>query len=118
MKEVLSLAQEQEQERDKESENDPFENLLQRHDLLLSLRILAWVRRFSTNRHRRWSLTSDDVREVRDWWTKRKTPARHKKERERRPSPTETRAFLLKRAAAADAQVKITAKAEDQEEDM
>ena len=69
MKEVLSLAQEQ--GRDKDSENDPFENLLQRHDLLRALRILAWVRRFTTNRHRRGPLTADDVREVRDWWTKR-----------------------------------------------
>ena len=69
MKEVLSLAQEQ--GRDKDSENDPFENLFQRHDLLRAVRILAWVRRFTTNRHRRGPLTADDVREVRDWWTKR-----------------------------------------------
>jgi hypothetical protein len=62
MKEVLSHAQEQ--GRDKDSENDPFENLLQRHDLLRALRILAWVRCFTTNRHRRGPLTADDVREV------------------------------------------------------
>ncbi len=69
MKDVLGLAQDQ--QRDKASEKDPFENLLQRHDLLRTLRIQAWVRRFTTNRHRRGPLTSDDLREVRDWWTKR-----------------------------------------------
>lgn len=69
MKEVLSLAREQ--ERDEDSENDPFENLLQRHNLLRALRIQAWVRRFTTNRHRKGPLTSDDLREVRNWRIKR-----------------------------------------------
>ncbi len=69
MKEVLSLTQVQQQ--DKASENDSSEKLLQRHDLLCTLRIQAWVCRFTTNHHRRGPLTSDDLREVRDWWTKR-----------------------------------------------
>jgi hypothetical protein len=67
MKEVLGLAQEQ----DQASENNPFENLLKRYDLLRALRVQAWVCRFTTNRHRSGPLTSSDLKEVRDWWTKR-----------------------------------------------
>ncbi|XP_028414391.1 uncharacterized protein LOC114537541 [Dendronephthya gigantea] len=67
MKEVLSVAH----ERDNDLKNDPFENLLRRHDLLRALRITAWVRRFTTKRHRKGPLSVDDIREVRNWWIKR-----------------------------------------------
>ena len=66
IKEVLGLAQQ-----DENLNNNIFEDLLKRHDLRRSLCIQAWVRRVTTNRHRKGPLTSDDLREVRDWWIKR-----------------------------------------------
>ena len=65
---VLSLAQ------PAKKEVDRFEDLLERHDLLKSLRIQARVRRLVTNQdHLGRYLTSEDVRRERDWkrWIKR-----------------------------------------------
>ncbi len=36
-----------------------------------TLRVQAWVLRFTTCRHRKGPLTSDDLRSVREWWIKR-----------------------------------------------
>ena len=45
--------------------------LLNSHDLRRALRIQAWIRRFTTHRDRKGPLTSEDLREVRDWWIRR-----------------------------------------------
>ena len=65
-REVLNIAQDQ-----PKPEPNVFDNLLERHDLRRALRIQAWVLRFTTNRHRKGPLTSEDLQEVRHWWIKR-----------------------------------------------
>ena len=60
---MLSVAQGQVRDN---SENDPFGNLLQRRDQLRALRIVAWVRRFTTDRHHKGPLSSDEAYEVKD----------------------------------------------------
>ena len=65
-REVLNIAQDQ-----PKPEPNVFDDLLERHDLRRALRIQAWVLRFTTNRHRKGPLTSEDLQEVRHWWIKR-----------------------------------------------
>ncbi len=48
-----------------------FEDLLKRHDLQHTLRVQAWVLRFTTCRHRKGPVTSDNLCSVREWWVKR-----------------------------------------------
>ena len=54
-----------------EEEQNEFDRLLNSHDLRRALRIQAWIRRFTTHRDRKGPLTSEDLREVRDWWIRR-----------------------------------------------
>ena len=48
-----------------------FVELLERHDLRQTLRIQAWVRRFTTHRARKGPLTNEDLQETRNWWIRR-----------------------------------------------
>lgn len=48
-----------------------FNELLERHDLRRTLRIQAWVRRFTTHRVRKGPLTSEDIQESKNWWIRR-----------------------------------------------
>ena len=66
LEEVLGLASEQPKQ-----EQDLFDELLERHDLRRTLRIQAWVRRFTTNRARKGPLTSKDIQESNKWWVRR-----------------------------------------------
>ena len=65
-REVLNIAQDQ-----PKPEPNVFDDLLERHDLRRALRIQAWVLCFTTNRHRKGPLTSEDLQEVQHWWIKR-----------------------------------------------
>ena len=67
IKEVLSIVK----TCPKEEEQNEFDRLLNSHDLRRALRIQAWVRRFTTRRDRKGPLTSEDLREARDWWIRR-----------------------------------------------
>ena len=67
IKEVLSMAKSCLEE----EEQNEFDRLLNSHDLRRALRIQAWIRRFTTHRDRKGPLTSEDLREVRDWWIRR-----------------------------------------------
>ena len=66
-KEVLSMAKSCLEE----EEQNEFDRLLNSHDLRRALRIQAWIRRFTTHRDCKGPLTSEDLREVRDWWIRR-----------------------------------------------
>ena len=66
IREVLSLANEKPKQ-----ERNVFVELLERHDLRRTLRIQAWVRRFTTHRARKGPLTNEDLQETRNWWIKR-----------------------------------------------
>ena len=68
VKEILAVAHANETD---DSTDNIFEDLLKRHDLRRTIRIQAWVLRFTTCRHRKVPLTQDDLREVREWWIKR-----------------------------------------------
>ena len=63
---MLSLANVQPKQ-----ERSVFDELLKRHDLRRTLRIQAWVRRFTTHRGRKEPLTSEDIQESKNWWIKR-----------------------------------------------
>ena len=55
-----------------EEEQNEFDRLLNSHDLRRALHsIQAWIRRFTTHRDRKGPLTSEDLRELRDWWISR-----------------------------------------------
>ena len=66
IREVLSLANVQPKQ-----ERNVFDELLERHDLRRTLRIQAWVRRFTTHRARKGPLTSEDIQESKNWWIRR-----------------------------------------------
>ncbi|XP_027054264.1 uncharacterized protein LOC113681367 [Pocillopora damicornis] len=66
-KEVLSMAKSCLEE----EEQNEFDRLFNSHDLRRALRIQAWIQRFTTHRDRKGPLTSEDLREVRDWWIRR-----------------------------------------------
>ena len=66
IREVLGLANEQPKQ-----ERNVFDELLERHDLRRTLRIQAWVRRFTTHRARKGPLTSEDIQEAKNWWIRR-----------------------------------------------
>ena len=66
IREVLNLANEQPKQ-----ERNVFDELLERHDLRRTLRIQAWVRRFTTHRASKGPLTSEDVQESKNWWIRR-----------------------------------------------
>ena len=67
VKEQLNLAQQQSEE----SNEDEFDDLLKRHNLRKTLRIQAWIRRFTTNRKHKGPLTSEDLNEARNCWIER-----------------------------------------------
>ena len=66
IREVLSLANDQPKQ-----ERNAFVELLERHDLCQTLRIQAWVRRFTTHRAHKGPLTNEDLQETRNWWIRR-----------------------------------------------
>ena len=66
IREVLSLANEKPKQ-----ERNVFVELLERHDLRRTLRIQAWVRRFTTHRAHKGPLTNEDLQETRNWWIRR-----------------------------------------------
>ena len=68
VKEILAVAQTNQLGEDVDN---VFDDLLKRHDLRRALRVQAWVLRFTTYRNRKGPLTSDDLREVQEWWIKR-----------------------------------------------
>ena len=67
IKEVLSMAISCLEE----EEQNEFNRLLNSHDLRQALQIQAWIWRFTTHRDRKGPLTSEDLRELRDWWISR-----------------------------------------------
>lgn len=66
IREVLSMANGKPKQ-----ERNVFDELLERYDLRRTLRIQAWVRRFTTNRARKGPLTSEDIQETKNWWIRR-----------------------------------------------
>ena len=61
VKEILAVAHANETD---DSTDNIFEDLLKRHDLRRTVRIQAWVVRFTTCRHRKGPLTPGDLCKV------------------------------------------------------